>query len=471
MTDSVTSLLISALRREIEMVLLPELTTSYAKLAARWVCDSLDYMLLDEHRDIEVEVARSRLLQTLPPAQARADLLPDVRDPENTIAAIAASMRAAGPDLGLDRIHASSVVMRTALQREQEFLEARRKQSLERIEVLEVEVTAKRLDQVFAGVPSLAGCRTLAVERMTGGYSKDTFLIEVDAEHGERRGLALRRDLPFGPVEGSAADEFSFLNRLHELGIPVAQPVFAERSAKPLGQPFLLTTRISGVSADRAMDANEAVGKSGARQLARILARLHRLDPRDAGLTVFADEPAAQIKSYLDHWRARWINYRSVESDLMEAAFSWLYTRIPQNVGRNVIIHGDYRPGNAIMLDGTISGIVDWEFIHPGDSSEDLEYVKLFIAPYLRAEEFVAEYLNAGGLESDATSSAFYEVFRSVRNVVCTDIAWHGFLNGYYPSMKLAVQGVWARRLLLSHLAVALERVTGLASQPEPKGV
>ena len=41
------------------------------------------------------------------------------------------------------------------------------------------------------------------------------------------------------------------------------------------------------------------------------------------------------------------------------------------------MVHGDYRIGNFLELDGRISAILDWELVHLGDPMEDLGWICL----------------------------------------------------------------------------------------------
>jgi aminoglycoside phosphotransferase (APT) family kinase protein len=454
--------LLSAMRREIEAVVMPELSSAYGKLAASWVCQTIDYLLLGESGSEQLVAARDAVLATMPKAAGgAAGYLPDIRDPHRAIDAIAASVRATGQAMKTDTIGAIGSIAHEAILDEDRFVAERRTRALQRMNDIEIEATPARFDRFFDSTQEFCGYRTEKIVRMVGGYSRDTFLIAVRTPAGAVTDFAVRRDLPFGPVEASAADEFGFLERLREFGIPVARPRAAVYERAFIGQPFLLTDRVPGVVASEPMSADRAIGESGAREMARMLARLHGIDPRDVNLKVSSDDPRTQIAAAVDYWRNRWLRYRCHESDVMEASFAWLDANIPRKVPRSVIVHGDYRPENAMMDQGKISAMLDWEFIHAGDAAEDVEYMKLFVQPFLDAAEFTKEYLAAGGVEFDSASSNFYEVFRSVRNVVCTDTSWYGFLTGAYPSMRLSWQGTTARRLLLKYLAEALQKVTG----------
>ena len=465
-TLGVSAALFSAMRREMEMVILPELQSAYGKLAAVWICETLDYLLLQAHDDPEITRQRAAVLASLASGdQTRSAYRSGEWRQEDAVALIAASVRGMGNAMSAASIAAIGEITVRAIAAEREFIERNRIASIRCLEALEVQVTPERLNDYFDSTSEFAGYRTKSLVRMVGGYSRDTFIISTATPSGVVADFALRRDLPFGPIESSAADEYGYLERLRAVGIPVPRPRAAVRDRSIMGESFLITDRVPGCTAADAMAADRAAGEAGARELARILAQLHQVEPEEIGLRSASRNPGAQVNAMIEYWRARWDRYRSMESDAMEAAFVWLQSNLPEHVERSVVVHGDFRPGNAMMHEGRITAILDWELIHTGDAAEDVEYMKLFVRPFLDPEEFLAEYLAAGGVRYDIQSARFYEIFRSVRNVVCTDTSWYGFLQGLYPSMRLSYQGTTSRRMLLGMLGEALKSVNGVRRQ------
>jgi hypothetical protein len=65
----------------------------------------------------------------------------------------------------------------------------------------------------------------------------------------------------------------------------------------------------------------------------------------------------------------------------------------------------------------------------------------------------------AGGQTVSDEGAKFYEVFRSLRNVICTDVSWAGFAHRKYPALKLAAQGIIYKRVLAQDLAKSMRRV------------
>lgn len=451
--------LYETMRLEVQTALMPELTTSYARLSADLICLTLDYLLLELDGDPEATAARAALVARLPQPCGAEGFLPDIRDPGGLSGRVAAGLRAA-PDAADDEVIAAvGRIGRHGIDREDRQVEESRAALLAAAELADVDATADRFDRYFASTASFAGWRTQSVKRMIGGYSRDTFLLDVARPDGDMTGLAIRRDLPLGPMPGSAIDELPFLQALMARGLKVARPLAIETDGRFLGQPFLVSERLSGEPADVVMAGDPARAAAGIEQMAVLLARQHAIPPRDIGLPIWSSDPREQIRANIAFWRERWERFRMVDSDVAEAAFIWLNRNIPANPGPSVVVHGDYRPGNALMDGETITGVVDWESIHAGDAAYDIEYMKLFIAPFYDVDKFVATYVGAGGQATNSDSAGFNAVFRSLRNIVCCDTAWHAYVHGYSPSIRLVFQGVRARRMMIQWVGDALAKV------------
>jgi aminoglycoside phosphotransferase (APT) family kinase protein len=329
------------------------------------------------------------------------------------------------------------------------------------ISQVEFPINCQTLDCYFEQSEVFKGYRARSVWQIPGGYSKDTYMIGVVDRHGDARDIVLRRDFPAGPTETSAADEFGILSKLSNLGLPVARPLEAVHDRAVLGQPFLVVERVPGENAADHFDQDPQLARSVCYQLADTLGRLHALDPVELGLTTGdVGGPADQIRTNLEQWKSFWKRNRRTGSPMVEAAFVWLEANIPADVARLVAVHGDARQHNVMIENGRLTALLDWEFIHAGDPAEDLEYTKIYTAPYVEWTDFMNVYLSAGGVRASDSGSRFYEVFRAVRNFICCDVAWSGFATGTYPVNKLAVQGLVYRRDFLRWIGEALVRVT-----------
>ncbi len=344
---------------------------------------------------------------------------------------------------------------------EAHFAEAERDAAAarERLAELEVEVTPERLERLLRERIGLAGTMVDRVAPANGGYSKDTILFGATLADGGRLEAVIRRDLPFGPGENSAVDEFPLLSALHRLGFPVADPLWCESDRRWLGQPFIVSRRMPGAPNTEAWDGDEAARRSVCGQLAGLLARLHTTDPADFGIAA-GRGPAEEIGAYVALWHDRWQRHKVHDSPILDAAFRWLAANVPADLDRLSLVHADVGFHNILTDDGRITAILDWEFSHLGDPAEDLGYCRARVEPLMPWDEFLAAYYAAGGAPYRESGARFYEVWRGVRNAVCCAVAWNGFLDGRYPALKMGYQGVPLYRMFILDVAERLERAT-----------
>ena len=452
--------LLRMFRRELAESVRPELKSAYSLYVVDVMSEMFSHMAdwIAGRDYMSVDATRGALLDALPDTRAEAGLTPDLDDFHATDGRVEAAFETAR-DTG-DRARTSQLIAQIA----------RSFTDLYQTELTrhgashdELDALLKRIDWDLT--PELIGrfaqeklgkddAAVTQVTKIPGGNSKDTFLIDF----ADKTEWIVRRDFPFGPAETSAPDEFSLLNTLFNLGLPVPRPIAAEKDPKYFGQPFLVVERLPGISGDK---ADPDVARIASLELARLLAQLHTIDPVKLGLPVADGTAADQVRTYVANWKQWWHKNRLHPNSLVTAGFAWLEDNIPEEIERIVPIHGDPRPGNMLMDGNMVSALLDWEFVHAGDPSEDLQYAKGFVEPYISWEEFQQAYRDAGGAPVSNAGERFYDVFRSLRNVVCCDVSWSGFVTGKYPAFKLASQGVVYKRMLSRALAASLSELAG----------
>lgn len=311
--------------------------------------------------------------------------------------------------------------------------------ALDRRAAVEVEVNPQ-LATEFVNACCGRGHEVKSVLRAPGGYSKDTLFVDVSLP--ERRGEAqyvVRRDLPFGPGGTTVVDEYKLLTGLFNRGIPIAKPLGLDASGI-LGTAAMLSERVGGKSRAEALSSKSA--DSICRKLACTLARLHRLSPAQVGVTVSSNDPREIVRAYVLGWRERWRAHRVHASPTLAAAFAWMLGNIPKRIDGLAIVHGDVGFHNTMVDGGKLTALLDWEFAHLGDATEDLSYCRPAVEQFMAWEDFLATYEREGGGEYRQQNATFFELWRSVRNAVTCSSAWFGFLNGAYPALKMAYQGI-----------------------------
>lgn len=212
---------------------------------------------------------------------------------------------------------------------------------------------------------------------IAGGQSNPTCMVD----HGDRR-MVLRTQ-PMGPIlKGAHAidREYRVLTALRGSEVPTPEPILYCEDADVIGRPFYLMQRLEGrVFHDNSLpgiDPKERGAIFG--EMARVMARLHAVDPAAVGLSDFG-----RPEGYYQRQIARW--WRQCQaSDLLQRdpiaslgpLQDWLQANLPQQDERVSIAHGDFRLGNLIFAPDAprVIGILDWELSTLGPALADLGF-------------------------------------------------------------------------------------------------
>ncbi|MET0988867.1 MAG: phosphotransferase family protein [Steroidobacteraceae bacterium] len=306
--------------------------------------------------------------------------------------------------------------------------------------------------------------RSLAkFRKIPGGYSKTSIAAELHPtdDFGWGTQLLVRMDVKDGPTSFTVADEFPILERLTGTSVPIAKPLACETDPSVLGQPFLVSELLPGISAASgdptvaAWGGNPATRRELGIQIARALGALHAVELAQRT----SSSPQEQVRSYLNEWRQRWLGLQAPAEPGLELAFDWLAENVPTRIDRLAYVHGDFAPYNALQDQGRLTAIIDWEFIHLGDPAEDVGYCRKYMESLLPWHDFLHHYYASGGPEYREESAAFYEVWCNVRNAVVLLQGRQAYVSGrnrdlktlyapaefYHYFLRNALQGIRAR--------------------------
>ncbi len=104
-----------------------------------------------------------------------------------------------------------------------------------------------------------------------------------------------------------------------------------------------------------------------ASDLARELARIHAIAPRDDIAISHMDTAAA-----LADLKARFQTYGG-DRPIIALAIRWCEDHLPAPATPR-LVHGDFRMGNLMVGPDGLAAVLDWELAHWGDAHEDLAY-------------------------------------------------------------------------------------------------
>ncbi|HEY8473837.1 MAG TPA: phosphotransferase family protein [Natronosporangium sp.] len=244
-------------------------------------------------------------------------------------------------------------------------------------------------------------------ELIVGGRSNLTYVITDGV-----REWVLRRP-PLGHVLATAHDmsrEFRVISALAGTAVPVPGTILLCPDPDVLGAPFYVMERVAGTvyrRADQTAALSPAQRTGLARQLVDVLAELHRIDPAAVGLADFG-RPDGFLARQVRRWGKQLAGSRSRELPGIDRLLDRLAATVPASPAP-AIVHGDYRLDNALVRDGRIAAVLDWEMSTVGDPLTDLGLLLVYWdrMPVL-AHELVGGVGAAHGFPAGGTLAQWY---------------------------------------------------------------
>jgi aminoglycoside phosphotransferase (APT) family kinase protein len=189
-----------------------------------------------------------------------------------------------------------------------------------------------------------------------------------------RLGIDLSARLPRrdGPTE-PASTELKWLPRLAPL-LPVVIPLPVAQGRPGAGYPWFWEVHSWVHGETVPVESIDAV--QAARDVAALVAALHRIDPADA--PVGRGIPLALLDAHFHYWLARFPGDRLVEAEWNRALAA------PPWRGAPVWHHGDLDARNWVVRDGRIRGVIDWGAMGVGDPACDVMVAWKFHSPAAR---------------------------------------------------------------------------------------
>lgn len=331
------------------------------------------------------------------------------------------------------------------------------------------------LARYLAGhLPGFGGAG-LVVRQFQGGQSNPTFHLQTPT------GAYVLRKKPPGrllPSAHAVEREFRVMQALAGTGVPVPAMRLLCEDASVIGTAFFVMDHVPGrIFADRVMLAGTPPERAAVYgDLARVLAALHGVDWRAAGLGDFG-RSERYMERQVQRWARQWEAAKVEEMPAMDQVAAWLLAHLPED-DETAIAHGDYRLGNVILHpeEPRILAVLDWELATLGHPLADLAYACLtyhmppgptgltgvlgtaFEALGIPGEsEFVAAYCRAAGRPVPANLDVFV-VFSMFRLASIVAGVWRRALDGnasdpraigYRERYRGMADGAWsiARRL------------------------
>ncbi len=300
--------------------------------------------------------------------------------------------------------------------------------------------------------------RVGAIRRFPVGFSWLTFLVPVAGLSDDAREQSLI--LRLGPDYGlfapySAGPQVMAMQSLEGSDVPVPRAYWNSDDPSILGAPFLFCERAEGAAVVPWVSPTEPPLEEGYRlRLAHgfidCLAALHRIDWRDrpiAGLAGDVDPDNAALRS-VETWERLIDRWAMRPYPMAEWGVRWLKAHCPR-APRVTIVHGDYRTGNFLELDGCITAILDWELVHLGDPHEDLAWASMpmykggtpYIGRLAEPELFFGRYAERSGIAVDMAAVRYYQAFSLLKLAATHMAAARCFEEGRFNDLRMPAMG------------------------------
>lgn len=209
-----------------------------------------------------------------------------------------------------------------------------------------------------------------AVEPLPREYANESTLLTLTAPTGASIRVVVKRYIDHGTDRSAKARlEYNTLGLLQAHDVCVPEPLYLDEDGRLFGAPAMVTRFIDGKSMWYSSD-----GRHCARELARMLARIHAI-PVDSTLQALLLDANAAALWFTDAGEIP--SYMSSHPDgpiIWEAVPELLAARTPP---APALIHLDYWMGNVLWRDGRICAVFDWEEAGYGDPAVDVGYCRM----------------------------------------------------------------------------------------------
>jgi aminoglycoside phosphotransferase (APT) family kinase protein len=216
----------------------------------------------------------------------------------------------------------------------------------------------------------------LVVRQFQGGQSNPTFHLQTPA------GDYVLRKKPPGrllPSAHAVEREFRVMQALAGSAVPVPAMRLLCEDPAVIGTSFFVMDHVPGrIFADRVMlGGTPAERRAVYQDIARVLAALHAVDWRAAGLGDFG-RAEGYMERQAQRWTRQWEAVKVEDMPEMDRLAAWLAGRT-RMAEETTIAHGDYRLGNVILhpTEPRIVAVLDWELATLGHPLADLAYACL----------------------------------------------------------------------------------------------
>ena len=293
----------------------------------------------------------------------------------------------------------------------------------------------------------IPSARDICLERLSraaGGLSRENWSLDAswsDANGQHAHRLMLMRDAAGTLLNTERSREFEVLKALE--GSAVAVPVvhWMDPDGRFLGAPSLVMTRMSGSCDYMVLNGSRPLPErlQLAHDFLELLVNIQAIDWRVQGLGERLGVPEiSPAETELSHWEAEYRRVQLEPHPELDYVLSWLGRTAPQ-AEAIVLVHGDFKPGNALIENNRITAKLDWETAHLGDPLEDLGWItnpvrkrEHQISGHWEREQIVEAYRKLTGRKVCEADLIWWNVFSCWKLAVIQLTAVNEFVAGRY---------------------------------------
>jgi aminoglycoside phosphotransferase (APT) family kinase protein len=301
-----------------------------------------------------------------------------------------------------------------------------------------------------------AGERITELRRLTGGWSRHSYLALARTAAGSERRYVVRVRPAGALLDTDLELEYELYRRLESVEVPTPRVFALVRDPDSgFGGPFLVMEYVDGVVLNtygrddqRRLAQDWQGSRSIATQMVEHLARIHL-----AAEAVGEVLPALGFEAVVARWREAYETRHLVRDPVVEEAYEWVSARAPAAAWPG-LVHGDYRLGNTLVAGERIGAILDWELAYRGDVRFDLGYLAIPRAAgkHLRARSplmaafaeegwFMERYAQLTGRTVDAESLATFKMLGMMMLLATQYTAAWMYHHGRTSDVRMA----WSR--------------------------
>lgn len=258
-----------------------------------------------------------------------------------------------------------------------------------------------------------------------GGYWASLYSFRLAQAPGELSGELVLRVMPTS--DDHCLREATIQAAVAAAGFPAPRVHLSGGRDAGLGFPFMVMTRVQGGPLAPAMLWRLPV------VLAETMAQLHALDENPVSEALArAGTKSVGVAPLLADLAER---IAPLASGGFASGLAWLREHQPQP-GARAICHGDFHPLNLMMVNGRVSGLLDWTQALLADPAFDVAYTSQLLALWPLELPFVPRRL--GRIAGRLAAWRFLRAYRRRARAPLAGMPWYEALHSFRLLVRVA---------------------------------